>query len=119
MKVAIIGSRTITDFKIFNEAFNKNISLQLFLMIDTIVSGGAKGVDTLAAKFAKIYDFKLVEFLPDYEQYGRSAPFIRNKQIIDECDGVFAFWDGKSRGTQHAIKLAESQEKPVKLITIN
>jgi predicted Rossmann fold nucleotide-binding protein DprA/Smf involved in DNA uptake len=115
-KIAIIGSRSITDYQKFNLAFNNNVSFNLFISINTIISGGAIGIDTLAKQFANNYGLNYLEFLPNYEKYGQKAPLIRNKLIVESCDGVFAFWDGKSRGTIHTVKIAEKMDKPVKLI---
>jgi len=42
--------------------------------------------------------------------------FIRNQQIVDACDMVLAFWDGKSKGTQHTISLAKAQKKPTFIV---
>ena len=109
MKLAIIGSRTCPPIDI--EQYLKYIP-------DTIVSGGAKGADTYAREFAQKHNLKLIEFLPEYDKYGRAAPLVRNKLIIDECDCVLAFWDGKSRGTKFTIDYAKEKNKPVKIIMI-
>ncbi len=101
MKIAIIGSRSIKSIDL-NEYVTDN---------DEIVSGGARGIDTLAAEFAKKRGIKLTEFLPEYEKYGKAAPIIRNKQIVDYADKVIAFWDGKSKGTKHTIEYAEKINK--------
>lgn len=94
MKVAVIGSRglSVTD-------------LGRYLPENTteIVSGGAKGVDTSAREYALAHGIKLMEFLPEYTKYGRSAPLKRNITIIEYSDIVLAFWDGKSRGTKFVI----------------
>ena len=50
-------------------------------------------------------------FLPEYERYGRAAPIVRNKKIVDYADKVIAFWDGNSKGTLSVIKYAEKLEK--------
>ena len=94
MKVAVIGSRGLT----VND-------LGKYLPEDTteIVSGGAKGIDTCARKYALTHNIKLTEFLPEYEKFGRIAPLKRNLQIIEYADIVLAFWDGKSRGTKYVI----------------
>ena len=63
MKIAIIGSRSITDADI-----GKYVSAG-----DEIVSGGATGIDTLAAEYAKRNGLKLTVFLPEYEKYGISS----------------------------------------------
>ena len=64
MKIAIVGSR-----KILVSNFENYISND-----DEIVSGGALGVDTCAAEYARKNGLNLTEFLPNYERYGRAAP---------------------------------------------
>lgn len=85
------------------------------------VSGAARGGDALGETFARIHGFDVVQFKPDWTQYGRSAGPIRNHQMIDyinECDNpiVIAFWDGKSRGTRDTIKTAQRLQIPVHII---
>ena len=108
MKIAIIGSRSITDADI-----GKYVSAG-----DEIVSGGATGIDTLAAEYAKRNGLKLTVFLPEYEKYGRAAPIVRNKQIVDYADKVVALWNGSSRGTLSVIKYAEKMGKPCEVVTL-
>ena len=109
MKLAIIGSRTCPPVDI--EQYLKYIP-------DTIVSGGARGADTYAREFAQKHNLKLIEFLPEYDKYGRGAPLVRNKLIVDECDCVLAFWDGTSRGTKFTLDYAKEKGKPIKIIQI-
>lgn len=109
MKIAIIGSRTI-DLQNLSDYLPDNIS--------EIVSGGAKGVDTLAAQYAREKGIALTEFLPEYSKYGRGAPIVRNKQIAEYADEVLAFWDGKSKGTLSVIKYCEKIGKKCRVIEI-
>lgn len=106
MKVAVVGSRSI---------FATDISMYISDG-DEIVSGGAVGVDSCAAEYAKKNGLKLTVFLPQYERYGRAAPIARNKQIVDYADKIIAFWDGKSKGTLSVIKYAEKTGKPCEII---
>lgn len=106
MKIAIIGSRKIAEVDI-----EKYIS-----GCQEIVSGGAAGVDSCAAKYANEKGIKLTVFLPQYERYGRAAPIMRNKEIVDYADKVIAFWDGTSKGTLSVIKYAEKIGKPCEVI---
>ena len=94
MRVAVIGSRSLTV---------SEIGKYLPPNTTEIVSGGAKGVDMSARDYANRHGIKLVEFLPDYNKYGKLAPLKRNLQIIDYADYLLAFWDGKSRGTKFVI----------------
>ncbi len=108
MKIAIIGSRNI-----------KNINIGEYITeADEIVSGGAVGVDSLAVQYAKQNGIKLTEFLPEYKKYGRAAPIVRNRQIVNYADVVIAFWDGKSKGTSYTIKYAKSINKVCQIIII-
>ncbi len=106
MKVAVIGSRGLTVD-----------NLEDFLPICTseLVSGGARGVDSSAARYAKENGIKIKEFLPEYEKYGRGAPLKRNLLIIDYADLVLAFWDGTSRGTKFVIDNCKKRGKEVKV----
>lgn len=72
-----------------------------------IVSGGAKGVDTSAKVYAEKRGLKLTVFEPDYFRYGRRAPLMRNEEIVNYADMVFAFWDGISTGTRHVMGLCK------------
>ena len=107
MKVAIVGSRNLTSI-----ALDRYVPEQA----DEIVSGGAVGVDRCAAEYAKSKGLKLTEFLPQYERYGRAAPIVRNKKIVDYSDKIIAFWDGNSKGTLSVIKYAQKTGKPCEII---
>ena len=106
MRVAIIGSRTLTV---------DNPGAYLPPGTDEIVSGGARGVDACARSYARAKGLKLKEFLPDYQTYGRSAPLRRNLQIVQYSDLVLAFWDGKSRGTASVLRHCKRLGVPFKL----
>ncbi|MBO5883049.1 MAG: hypothetical protein J6Q78_01430 [Clostridia bacterium] len=109
MKIAVVGSRNIAVVDI-----GKYISDG-----EEIVSGGAIGVDTCASEYAKKRGLKLSVFLPQYERYGRAAPIVRNKEIVDYADKVVAFWDGSSKGTLSVIKYAEKTGKPCEVVLCN
>lgn len=106
MKIAVIGSRSILT-----------ADLDTYISDgDEIVSGGAVGIDSCAAAYAEKNGISLKVFIPEYEKYGRGAPIVRNKQIVDYADKILAFWDGKSRGTLSVIKYAEKVGKPCEII---
>ena len=62
-------------------------------------------------KFANENNVEMIVFKPDFEKFGRGAALARNTQIIQKSDVVFAFWDGKSKGTHDSIKKAEKLNK--------
>ena len=106
MRIAVVGSRGITV---------ENIGDYLD-GAEEIVSGGAAGVDRCAAEYAKGNGIKLTEFLPEYSRYGRAAPIVRNRQIVDFADRVIVFWDGDSRGSLSVIKYAKRVGKPCTVV---
>lgn len=113
MRIAIIGSRNFNDYSLVSETL-----LPYKSKITLIVSGGAKGADSLGEYWAKQNNIKTLIFLPDWDKHGKKAGFIRNEDIIKNCDGVIAFWDEQSRGTAHSISLAQKYDKPVKVVKI-
>lgn len=117
LKCAIVGGRDFDDYgfmkKVLDERFD-NLSF-----VESIVSGGAKGVDTLAERYAKEIGRPMVVFKPDYKRYGRGAALVRNTQIIEYADVVYAFWDGRSKGTRDAINKAQKMGKILYVIKYN
>lgn len=109
MRIAIIGSRHCPTL---------GIGKHLPSVPDTIVSGGARGADTQAREYAIANNIPLVEYLPDYGKYGRRAPILRNICIVENCDHLLAFWDGKSRGTKFTIDYARKHNTPVTIVRI-
>ncbi len=109
MKIAVIGSRN---------ARVDDLSAYLPTDCTEIVSGGARGIDTCAAEYARAHGLLLTEFLPQYEKYGRAAPIIRNRQIVDFADAVIAFWDGTSVGTASVIRYCGTAGKSCRVIPI-
>lgn len=109
MKIAVIGSRTFSDFSLLESELKP-------LDISLIISGGAVGADRLAVRYANSQKIPCTIFFPDYQRFGKSAPIIRNHDIVKEADFVIAFWDSKSRGTLNAIMRAKKLRKKYKVI---
>ncbi len=104
MKIAVIGSRNLVI---------EDLSPYIPENATEIVSGGAIGIDACARKYAFDNNLILTEFLPEYNNYGKSAPLKRNLQIIDYADSVIAFWDGSSKGTRHVIESCKAIGKEI------
>lgn len=110
--IAIIGSRSFKTFEHLTimDTFIRE-KLGCVSKVNTVVSGAAAGADTLGKMWANVNGCDMVEFPADWNTYGKAAGFIRNKTIIEAADVVFAFWDGKSKGTKHSIKIAKEMKK--------
>ncbi len=117
MKLAIVGSRKFSDYEAFKKIINENFHDGF----DTIISGGAKGVDTLAEIYAHKYNIPIVVLKPDYKKYHskpKYAPLARNKIIAEQCDKMIAFIYDDSNGTKYTIQCAYDFSKPVIIIDL-
>lgn len=106
MKIAVVGSRDFANSELLELTLNKYV-------FDKLVSGGAKGADTLAEQYAKDKKIETEIYLPDYKKYGKKATIIRNKDIVKNADFIIAFWNGVSSGTKMTINECHKQKKQV------
>lgn len=104
MKLLIVGSRSIKGIDL-SEHIPPNVEL--------IISGGARGIDSLAEEYADKHNISKLILRPNYEKYGKFAPLERNRRMVDIADRVLALWDGKSRGTRFTIEYARKSGKEV------
>lgn len=108
MRVLICGSRSFAAAGVINAMVRGLAETYPDLVV---IHGAAKGADTLAGEAAK--DIAKVEEYPaDWEQYGKKAGYLRNKQMLEEGqpDLVLAFVDKpltESKGTHMMVNLAE------------
>lgn len=93
--VLICGSRSISDLSIGRYINPKEVG--------QVVYSGATGVDALAEQWAKNNNIEFIIFSPNYEVYGKRAPLVRDKEMVEYADYVIAFWDGHSHGTKYII----------------
>ena len=107
MKYAIIGSRDYKNYEQFKATLDAN-----YKDITEIISGGARGADSMAERYAKEHGIPTQVLVPDWEQYGKAAGHIRNTDIISAADVVVAYWDGISKGTKDSLRKAQAAGKP-------
>ena len=107
MKLLIAGSRGIADF-----------DLAPYVPADTdlIISGGARGVDTLAEIYAAAHGISKLVLRPRYDRYGKAAPLKRNECMVDLADQVLIVWDGVSRGALYTMEYAQKMQKSVTVV---
>lgn len=109
MKLLIVGSRSIT---------NSNLSPYISSDVDTVISGGATGIDSLAEQYADLHRISKYIIRPKYNLFGRAAPLKRNEQMVDMADAVLIIWDSRSKGTEYTLKYAQKKNKPISLVQI-
>lgn len=113
-KVIVAGGRYFNNYELLKESLDRLLQNKLPNVI--IVSGTARGADTLGEKYAVERDLSIVEFPADWDKYGKSAGYRRNAEMADYADACVVFWDGKSKGTKHMIDLAEKKGIQLKII---
>jgi hypothetical protein len=114
-RLAVVGSRNLTDYALVISTLTPYLDEHGSSLV--IVSGGAKGADSLGALFGRKHNLKVDVYLPEWGKYGKSAGFRRNTTIWDNADAGVAFWDGVSRGTAHSFDIAKAQNKPLQIVT--
>lgn len=111
-KIAIIGSRDFKNKQLMNEQMQV---LREQYDISLIISGGAKGADTMGVQWANKNDIATLVFMPDFKKHKRAYHY-RNRRIVREADIVVAFWNGSSTGTKYTIDFARTLEKEVLIV---
>ena len=110
--IAIIGSRDFNNYELLKSSINrilkgKNVKL--------LISGGAKGTDTLAEKYAIENNYQIKIIKPDWKK-GKWAGLERNTKIVEQSDIVIAFWNGISKGTSNTISKTQELNKQLYII---
>ena len=115
--VIIAGSRDFSDYELLTIVCDHMLSEKIKTNNIVIISGGARGADSLGERYAKERGFELEIHPADWDRYGKSAGYRRNKEMAESADACICFWDGESRGTKHMIDIAT--DKGLKLKVVN
>jgi hypothetical protein len=136
--LAVIGSRS------FPESQVEYVLAQSLRGVTTVVSGGAKGVDSVAERFALASGLTVVSYRPKrvgsgfvvekhvdnvfqhhvqhpktgedwHFQNFRAAALRRNWWIVRDAASVLAFWDGDSTGTAYGIAAATRLNRELRI----
>lgn len=111
MKVAITGGREYhLTFPHRGEVIA--VWIRHCLDADELHHGAARGADTEVSHYLhRMIGVRLVPHPALWDLHGRSAGFIRNREMVDEVDALIAFPGG--RGTAHAVECANKRGIPV------
>lgn len=115
LKVIVAGGRHFSDYELLKSKllfFFQNYDLKDI----EIVSGTAKGADTLGERFAREFGCGIKRFVPDWDTYGNGAGYRRNAEMGNYADACVCFWDGESRGTMHMINIAKKKGMKLKVV---
>lgn len=113
-KVIIAGGRDFNDYEALE--LNCNFYLKNKLPDVEIVSGCARGADRLGERYAENYFLDVREFPADWDNNGKAAGYIRNKEMAEYADVLIAFWDEISRGTGNMVQIMRDMNKPYRVV---
>jgi hypothetical protein len=108
VKVIIAGSRSISDIRHVEQAIAES-----GYEITEVVSGKARGVDTLGEQWAEAHGVPVKQFPADWNKHGKRAGFIRNEEMGRYADAAVICWDGSSNGSRHMRDWMLTLWKPV------
>ena len=112
IKLLIAGSRdldlkyplSISDFVRYFIGYEK---------VDEIISGGAKGIDSLGEMYANYNTIPIKRFEADWYTHGKAAGPLRNQKMAKYADVLLLIWDGESRGSDNMKEEMLKLGKPV------
>jgi len=116
MILGIVGDRNYNDYESFKEYIDKFVVNK---KIDSICSGGAKGTDSLAKRYASENKINYIEYPALWSKYGKKAGPLRNREIVARSDTIIAFKSRTSIGTVNSINIAYEMKKIVVVVLIN
>lgn len=106
VRLIIAGGRDFTDYELLRDRCDFKLSSVDTTHDITIISGGARGADSLAQQYSTDRNYALEIMEADWDTHGKSAGYKRNQAMSDVATHLIAFWDGESRGTKHMIDIA-------------
>lgn len=116
VRIIVAGGRDFDNYGLLSSVLTEYIGSKEVV----IISGTARGADRLGERFAADNGIEVRRFPANWNEYGKSAGIIRNCEMANyagQATGVlFAFWDGKSRGTKHMITFAKKRGLEVHVV---
>lgn len=118
-RIIVAGGVHFNDYKALENTLDEYFKCVSKDEIE-IISGHARGADSLGERYAQEHDIKCTVFPADWKKHGRAAGPIRNKKMLEyameQQAGLVAFWNGESKGTKNMISIAEKAGIEVKIV---
>ena len=116
MEYGVIGPR---DFKgeIYENIDYISEVLSQYEDMELLVSGGSKGVETLASAWSDTNEVEFHLIPPNINFHGFKKAFVvRNTEIVSRVSRMIVFWDGITPGVVDTLGQCMLLSKPVDLI---
>jgi hypothetical protein len=115
MRIVVAGGRDFNNYALLKEKLDyylQNLPKENII----IISGTAKGADSLGERYAAENGLKCERFPADWNKHGKKAGILRNEDMANQSDALIAFYDGQSRGTGHMIGYCKRKGLKVKVV---
>jgi len=116
LRIIIAGGREFNDYAKLKHTMDHLCQKRDPSEIE-VVSGGARGADTLGERWARERGTALKLFPAQWDTLGKSAGYRRNEEMAQYATHLVAFWDRKSRGTAHMIGIA--RRNGLRVVVVN
>jgi predicted Rossmann fold nucleotide-binding protein DprA/Smf involved in DNA uptake len=133
-KLIIAGSRSIKDYATVRDAIIRSGLWEAHKRSIVVISGKAKGVDTLGEEFASKAGCKVLPYAANWDnikadgavvktryngkKYNALAGHWRNEEMAEIADAALIVWDGNSTGSLDMLHRMLEKEKPVYLYAL-
>lgn len=118
-KVIIAGSREFDNYDMLKEKCDKILSRKVNEGEEiVIVSGTARGADTLGEKYAEEKGYKIERYPANWDKYGKRAGYLRNKKMAEVSNACIVFLSSKAenKGSKMMISIATEEKLLIRVI---
>lgn len=116
-KIIVAGGRSFNNYDLLEQKLDYYLSSKINEGYDiVIISGTAKGADSLGEKYAINKGYEIERFPANWDKYGKSAGYRRNVDMANVADACIVFWDGTSPGSKHMIDIANTKRLALRIV---
>ena len=116
-KIIVAGGRSFNNYDLLEQKLDYYLSSKINEGYDiVIISGTAKGADSLGEKYAINKGYEIERFPANWDKYGKSAGYRRNVDMANVADACIVFWDGTSPGWKHMIDIANTKRLALRIV---
>lgn len=118
-RIVVAGSRSYSNYQQFDFVLNHILRVKgLDKSNSVILTGKApRGPDNMVIEWCESHGWKYCGFPADWDQYGKSAGYRRNIQMKEVATHVIVFWDARSKGSEHMLKISGA-DKNIQVILV-
>lgn len=116
-RIIVAGSRSINDYNLVKEVCLDAFETWRIIIVGDdyqltpieLVSGNARGVDSLGERFAYEHGIS-VKLFPANWAIGKHAGILRNIEMAEYATHLILIWDGESRGSANMLNEARKRK---------